>query len=227
MNNLLYTYEEVCVKIGEKGLLMYERADARDKFLWQFSKGGSTLHVDTVMNSRYVLYATEKDYSAIKRKAEAAGLDLALTERDKCIIEQLIAQYESVESRAILFIRNGNRFMQKEGVERKLAHVIVFFTNENLDFILDGLCTNDAYKEKKEEVKKVYVAMPKLPKLPALSDDDIKNTIPEGCVVSHQKYGQGIVKSVIEGRIKVLFEGSVEKIFAAQVCIDKNLLTVL
>ncbi len=225
MNNLLYTYEEVCDLIGEKGLTQFERDDARDKFLWQFSKSGSSLHVRTIMQSRYVLYATEKDFTSLKKKAEESNLAIPLTERDKNVIDQLIGQYEGVASRAILFIKNGNRILQKEDAEKKLPHVIVFFTNENLDFVLDGLCKNDQYKDKKEAVK-VYVPAAK-PKLPELTDDEIKSSIPEGAVVSHSKYGKGTVKAVIEGRIKVLFEDSVEKIFAAQVCLEKNLLTVL
>jgi hypothetical protein len=230
MNNLLYTYEEVCERIEEKELTQFERDDARDKFLWQFAKNGSSLHVHTVMQSRYVLYATEKDFNYIKRKAEAAMLDLVLKESKKEMLEAVIAQYEEVTSKAILFIRQGNRVLQEKNAERNLPHVIIFFTNENLDFVLDCVKENAIKKEKEKavEVKRVMpVYKPAAPKLPELTDEEIKNAIPEGSVVSHTKYGTGTVKAVLGGKIKVLFENSVEKIFAAQVCIDKKLLTVL
>ncbi|SHJ04864.1 hypothetical protein SAMN02745229_04028, partial [Butyrivibrio fibrisolvens DSM 3071] len=42
-----------------------------------------------------------------------------------------------------------------------------------------------------------------------------------------KKYGKGKVRGILEGKIDVLFEGSVEKVFAAQVCIDKKILTVI
>ena len=140
------------------------------------------------------------------------------------VIEELIAQYEAVASKAILFIRNGNRILLKEDAEKKLPHIIVFFTNENLDYVLDILSSNDQYKEKIKEVK--FIPAPK-PQHPEISDDEIKDVIPEGSMVSHKKYGKGIVEAVASGRIKVLFDDSAEKIFAAQVCIDKQLLTVL
>ncbi len=232
MNNLLYTYEEVCERIEEKELGQFERDDARDKFLWQFSKNGSSLHVNTVMQSRYVLYATEKDFNYIKRKAESLMLDLVLKESKKEMLEAVIAQYEEVTSKAILFVRQGNRVLQEKNAEKNLPHVIIFFTNENLDFVLDCVKENEIKKEKEKEKaaapKRVMpIYKPAAPKLPELTDDEIKDAIPEGSLVSHTKYGTGTVKAVIEGKIKVLFENSVEKIFAAQVCIDKKLLTVL
>ena len=60
-----------------------------------------------------------------------------------------------------------------------------------------------------------------------LTDEDIKSVIQDGCHVSHKKYGKGIVKTVNEGKIDVLFENSVEKVFAAKVCINNGLLTVI
>ena len=59
-----------------------------------------------------------------------------------------------------------------------------------------------------------------------LTDEEIKNVIPEGCAVFHKKYGMGTVKAILEGKVDVLFEGSVEKVFAASLCIDKQLLTL-
>ncbi|WP_026527373.1 hypothetical protein [Butyrivibrio sp. VCD2006] len=244
MNNLLYIYEEVVDLIKEKGLDQYEREDAKDKFIWQFAKNGSSLHVKTVMQSRYVLYATEKDYNLLVKKADEANLGIVLKESKKEVIEKLVSQYEEVSSKAILFIRNGNKGLLQNPDEKKLSHVIYFFTNENLELILDWIKENVIAANKAEEEKKmaasrgygyrassgVVSARPVViqkPKLPELTDEDIKNVIPEGCEVSHQKYGRGTVKAIIEGRIKVLFEDSVEKIFAAQVCIDKKLLTVI
>ncbi len=235
MNNLLYIYEEVLDLIKEKELDHYEREGARDKFLWQFAKGGSSLHVNTVMQSRFVLYATEKDFNFIKKKADDANLGIVLKESKKEVIEQIVSQYEEVSSKAILFIRNGNKGLLQNPEEPKLPHVIYLFTNENLEFVLDCIseCEKTAAVASKAKTStaaragfsKVIVA-PK-PKLPELSDDEIKGILPEGCAVSHTKYGHGVVQAILGGKIKVLFEDSVEKTFAAQVCIEKKLLAVI
>lgn len=278
MNNQLYIFEEVCDLIKQKGLDHYNREDIEDKFIWTFAKNASSLHVNTVSQSRYVLYATEKDFNLIHKKAEDAGLGITLKESKKDVIEIMVSQYEEVASKAILFIRNGNKGLLQNPDEKKLSHVIYFFTNDNLEFILDCLSENALYSEKKrqekayaeklkasEELKALAAAQTKLMKsqkygrksallttpsvktAPAysvanaysysqpgaakasakLSDDEIKNYIPEGCAVSHKKYGKGKVRGILEGKIDVLFEGSVEKVFAAQVCIDKKILTVI
>ncbi len=284
MNNLLYIFEEVCDLITEKGLDHFERENDQDKFIWSFAKNGSSLHVNTVSQSRYVLYATEKDFNLIHKKAEEANLGITLKESKKDVIEMMVSQYEEVASKAILFIRNGNKGLLQNPDEKKLAHVIYFFTNENLEFVLDCLGENSLYSEKarqekayaeklkaSEELKALAAAQTKLMKSQKygrsrvsvagikgssgsvssnmkvmttaaygvtgasvvktatheLTDDEIKDVIPEGCAVSHKKYGKGTVKAILEGRIDVLFEGSVEKVFAAQVCIDKQLLTVI
>ena len=286
MNNLLYIFEEVCELITTKGLDHNERENDDDKFIWSFAQNGSSLHVNTVSQSRYVLYATEKDYNLIHKRAEDKGLGITLKESKKDVIELLVSQYEEVSSKAILFIRNGNKGLLANPDEKKLSHVIYFFTNENLEFILDCLAENELYSEKirqekiyaeklkaSEELKALATAQTKLMKsqkygrsrlsAPAsegssvknikstaygvasatiftktasagnntaaseLTDDEIKNVIPEGCLVSHKKYGKGTVKAILEGKIDVLFEDSVEKVFAAQVCINNKLLTVI
>lgn len=278
MNNQLYIYEEVCDLITQKGLDHYIREDIDDKFIWTFAKNASSLHVNTVTQSRYVLYATEKDFNLIHKRAEEANLGITLKESKKDMIEMLVSQYEEVASKAILFIRNGNKGLLQNPDEKKLSHVIYFFTNDNLEFVLDALAENPLYCEKlrqkkayeeklkaSEELKALAAAQTKLMKsqkygrkasllvspsvktAPAygvtsysrpgaskasaittkLSDDEIKNVIPEGCAVSHKKYGKGKVEAILEGKINVLFEDSVEKTFAAQVCIDKKILTVL
>ena len=235
MNNTLYIYEEVCDLIKERKFDQYEREGAKDKFIWQFAKNGSSLHVRTIMHSRFVLYATEKDYNLLMRKADAANLGIVLKESKKEALEMLVAQYEEVSSKAILFIRNGNKGLLQNPEEKKLSHVIYFFTNENLEFVLD--CLKENYIENKEpkQVKTMTVSRPLMqkvvpiqkPALPELTDDEIKNVIPEGCAVSHKKYGKGTVKAILEGKIRVIFEDSDEKVFAASVCIDKKLLTVI
>ena len=286
MNNLLYIFEEVCELITTKGLDHNERENDEDKFIWSFAQNGSSLHVNTVSQSRYVLYATEKDYNLIHKRAEDKGLGITLKESKKDVIELLVSQYEEVSSKAILFIRNGNKGLLANPDEKKLSHVIYFFTNENLEFILDCLAENELYSEKirqekiyaeklkaSEELKALATAQTKLMKsqkygrsrlsAPAsegssvknikstaygvasatiftktasagsntaaseLTDEEIKNVIPEGCLVSHKKYGKGTVKAILEGKIDVLFEDSVEKVFAAQVCINNKLLTVI
>ena len=83
MNNLLYIYEEVLDLIKARNLDNYEREGAEDKFLWQFSKTGSSLHVCTINQSRFVLYATEKDFNFIKKKADDANLGIVLKESKK------------------------------------------------------------------------------------------------------------------------------------------------
>ena len=285
MNNLLYIFEEVCDIITEKGLDHFEREEDDDKFIWNFAKNGSSLHVNTVSQSRYVLYATEKDYNLIHRRAEDRGLGIGIKESKKDMIEMLVSQYEEVASKAIMFLRNGNKGLLQNPDEKKLPHVIYFFTNENLEFVLDCLAENELYSEKvrqkkeyaqklkaSEELKALADAQTKLMKSQKygrsrisattpgirmktmtaaaygvtsanvftktsvagtkasaneLTDEDIKSVIHEGCHVSHKKYGKGIVKTVNEGKIDVLFEDSVEKVFAAKVCINNGLLTVI
>jgi len=235
MNNLLYIYEEVCDLIKEKEIDLYEREDAQDKFICQFAKGGSSLHVKTVMQSRYVLYATEKDFNLIKRKSDAANTGIVLKESKKEEIELIVSQYEEVASKAILFIRNGNKGLLQNPDEKKLPHVIYFFTNENLDFVLDCIKENLEAGAKTAKTKisretatmvRRTVVVPK-PKMPELSDEEIMETIPEGSEVSHAKYGIGTVESVFDGKITVLFDGAVEKIFAGTLCVNKKILTVL
>lgn len=279
MNNQLYIYEEVCDLINEKGLDHYKKENDEDKFIWRFSESGSSLHVNTISRSHYVLYATEKDYNLIHKKAEEAKLALPIKESKKDIIELMVSQYEGVASKAILFVRNGNKGLLQDPDEKKLYHVIYFFTNDNLNFVLDCLLENALYNEKlrqkkayeeklraSEELKALAAAQTRMMnsqkyrrKVPMygdaksgatsygvasalsymkpgasagsapvkkLSDEEIRNVIPEGASVSHKKYGNGKVKSIIEGKIDVLFEDSVEKTFAAQVCIDKKILTI-
>ena len=153
MNNLLYIFEEVCELIKTKGLDHNERENDEDKFIWSFAKNGSSLHVNTVSQSRYVLYATEKDYNLIHKRAEDKGLGITLKESKKDVIELLVSQYEEVSSKAILFIRNGNKGLLANPDEKKLSHVIYFFTNENLEFILDCLAENELYSEKIRQEK--------------------------------------------------------------------------
>ena len=286
MNNLLYIYEEVCDLITEKGLDHFERENDEDKFIWSFSKNGSSLHINTVSQSRYVLYATEKDFNLIHKRAEDAGLGITLKESKRDIIEMYVSQYEEVASKAILFVRGGNKGLLQNPDEKKLPHVVYFFTNENLEFVLDCLSENALYSEKvrqekeysekvkaAEELKALAAAQTKLMKsqkygrsrlsAPAstragmktmtsvaygvssasvftktgntgvrtasqdLTDDDIRNVIPEGCTVTHKKYGTGTVKAILEGKIDVLFEDSGEKVFAANLCINNRLLTVI
>ncbi|MBQ3795128.1 MAG: hypothetical protein II842_02400 [Butyrivibrio sp.] len=285
MNNLLYIFEEVCDLITQKGLDHFERENDEDKFIWNFAKNGSSLHVNTVSQSRYVLYATEKDYNLIHKRAEDMGLGITLKESKKDMIEMLVSQYEEVSSKAILFFRNGNKGLLQNPEEKKLPHAIYFFTNENLEFVLDCLSENELYSEKirqekeysqklkaSEELKALAAAQTKLMKSQKygrsrisatttgsrmktmtaaaygvtrataftktsasaataasteLTDEEIKNVIPEGCLVSHKKYGKGTVKAILEGKIDVLFEDSVEKVFAANVCINNRLLTVI
>ena len=235
MNSLLYIYEEVLDLIKARNLDNYEREGAEDKFLWQFSKTGSSLHVCTINQSRFVLYATEKDFNFIKKKADDANLGIVLKESKKEVIEQIVSQYEEVSSKAILFIRNGNKGLLQNPDEPKLPHVIYLFTNENLEFVLDCIVESEKTKAEASKAKsstgaKVsfckVVAAPK-PKLPELSDEEIKNVLPNGCAVSHMKYGHGIVQEILDGKIRVLFEDAVEKTFSAQVCIEKKLLTVV
>lgn len=234
MNNLLYTYEEVCDLIRERNLNQFEREDAEDNFLWQFAKGGPSLHVKTIMQSRYVLFASEKDFIAIRKKADAANLGIAITETKKEMIELMVSQYEEVASKAILFVKNGNKGLNADPVERALPHMILFFTNENLEFILDSLVEIEASKE--ESKKKPAPVVRKTPasvafrpivkeKVPELTDEEVRDVFPEGCAVAHAKYGKGTVTSVADGKIEVTFEDSTIKVFAANVCIGKKLLT--
>ena len=283
MNNLLYIFEEVCDLIAQRELNHFDRENDEDKFIWSFAKNGSSLHVNTVSQSRYVLYATEKDFNLIHKRAEDAGLGITLKESKKDIIEMYVSQYEEVASKAILFIRNGNKGLLQNPDEKKLSHVIYFFTNENLEFVLDCLAENALYSPKvrqekeyseklkaSEELKALAAAQTKLMKSQKygrsrvssphvltktmtaaaysatnataytktggsgnkavtneLTDEEIRNHIPEGSFVSHKKYGKGTVKTVLEGKIEVLFEDSVEKVFAAKVCINNGLLTLI
>ena len=246
MNNLLYIYEEVLDLIKEKNLDKFEREGARDKFTWQFSEKGSSLHVQTVNQSRFVLYATENDFNLIKRKADDANLGIVLKESKKDVIELMVSQYEEVASKAILFIRNGNKGLLQNPEEPRLPHVIYLFTNENLEFLLDCIAEGqqNQLNKKTSTTAAAKAVRPVRPtpaskmgiykvlttpkaKAPELSDDEIKNVLPEGCEVSHAKYGQGVVQEIAEGKVTVLFEDSLEKTFAASVCIDKKLLKVI
>lgn len=227
MNNLLYTYEEVCDLINERELKQFERKDAADRFMWQFAKNASVLMVKTIMESRYVLCANEKDYNLLKRKADAKGLGIVLTEKKKDDLELMITQYEEVGSKAILFVKHADRVLQESIPEKGLPHLVLFFTNENLEFVLDGLCDNPSYKEKVVEVKAPKIMTAPKPVVPELSDEEIRDLLPEGATVAHCKYGKGTITAVLGGKIKVMFEDSAEKVFAGNVCINKKLLTVV
>ncbi|SCX97424.1 hypothetical protein [Butyrivibrio sp. INlla14] len=245
MNNLLYIYEEVLDLIRDKNLDKFEREGARDNFTWQFAEKGSSLHVQTVNQSRFVLYATENDFNLIKRKADEANLGIVIKESKKDVIELMVSQYEEVGSKAILFVRNGNKGLLQNPEEPRLPHVIYLFTNENLEFLLD--CMVEAQQTKKvastnsksakpirpvrptpESKIGIYraFATPKV-KAPELSDEEIENALPVGCEVEHARYGQGVVQTIADGKVTVLFEDLVEKTFAASVCIDKKLLKIL
>ncbi|WP_026653109.1 hypothetical protein [Butyrivibrio proteoclasticus] len=223
MENQLYTYEEVCEIIESKDIKVSMRRDEDLNKICQFGDRGSILNVNTLLFDRYQIHATEKDYNAIKRMAESENLAIVLRETDKDEIEDVITGYEEVGSKAILFVKNGNRLIQLNETDKNLPHEIIFFTNENLDLILD--CLVEAYKPKVKVAAPVYVA-PKIVE-PELSDDEIKELYPEGCTVEHAKYGQGTIKSVATGKIIVEFEDSLEKILAAKVCIKNKLLKVV
>lgn len=225
MENLLYSYEEVCTLIQDKEMKMVMKRDDDLNKLCQFGEHGSILNVNTLLFNRYQIHATEKDYNAIKRMAESENLAIVLRETDKDEIEDVITGYEEVGSKAILFIKNGNRLIQLNATDKNLPHEIVFFTNENLDLILDTLCENETYKPKAKKVTPVYVA-PKVVE-PELTDDEIKEIYPEGCTVEHAKYGEGTVTNIASGKITVEFEDSLEKILAAKICIKNKLLKVV
>ncbi len=217
----LYSYEEVCSLITEKGLSHYERENADIHALWQFGNKRSCLQARTTVYDRYVIYATETDFNAIKRKADNEGLALILTEKTPELLEAVISEYEKISSKAILFIRNGNRIMQPSPVECSIPHKIVFFTNESLEFVLDVLCANEKYKPKQKNV--VYF-MPKKEKEPEIEADKIGEIFPIESRVSHAKFGEGTVIAISDGRITVDFDDSTEKIFSATLCINKKLL---
>ncbi|MCR5770188.1 MAG: hypothetical protein K6G87_03010 [Butyrivibrio sp.] len=225
MDYQLYSYDEVCEIIKEKGLIMTTGRDEDNNKICQFGDHGSILNVNTLLDNRYQIHATEKDYNSIKRMAESDGLAIVLRENSKEEVEDAIAGYEEVGSKAILFVKNGNRVLKLNETDKNLYHEIIFFTNENLDVILDTLCDNENYKPSKKVVKHVYVA-PK-PVEPEMSDDEIKEILPEGSKVTHAKFGQGIIKEVASGKVKVEFADSMEKIFAAKICIKNKLLKVI
>jgi hypothetical protein len=224
MDNQLYSYEEVCELIEHKDLKILKKRDEDLNKICQFGERGSILNVNTLLYNRYQFHATEKDFNAIKRMAESENLAIVLRETDKDEIEDLVSGYEEVGSKAILFIKNGNRLIQLNETEKNLPHEIIFFTNENLDLILDCLCEIDKSKTK----QKVAAPVVKVTKVaePELTDEEIREIYPEGCAVTHTKYGHGIVKSVSAGRITVEFDNSVEKILGAKICIKNKLLTV-
>ncbi|MBE5859621.1 MAG: hypothetical protein E7301_05795 [Butyrivibrio sp.] len=227
MDNQLYSYEEVCNLIREKGLKEFEREDATINSLWQFGERGSSLHVNTFCYQRFELYATEKDFNLLKKRADEKGLSIMLRESKKDDIDLMISGYESVGSKAILFYKNGNKGLLQIPTEKNLPHKIIFFTNENLEFVLDVIHEGELTKAKstsKGKVQQRVVFVPK-PKEPEMTVEEIEEYYSEGCIVSHSKYGQGTVKEISEGKIAVTFEGAVEKVFAARICIDKKILT--
>lgn len=224
MDNQLYSYEEVCEIIQEKDLKMTMGRDEDLNKICKFGDRGSILNVNTLIYNRYQLHATEKDFNSIKRMAEAENLAIVLRENDKDEIEDVITGYEEVGSKAILFIKNGNKLYQLNETEKNLPHEIVFFTNENLDVVLECLCENDSYMPKKAAAPVVVV--PKVVE-PELSDDEVKEIYPEGSAVKHVKYGQGTIKSVESGKIVVEFADAAEKILSAKICIKNKLLAVV
>ncbi|WP_029233316.1 hypothetical protein [Butyrivibrio sp. VCB2006] len=226
MDNQLYSYEEACELIQEKGLKMTMKRDEDLNKLCQFGEKGSILNVNTLLYDRYQIHATEKDYNAIKRMADSEGLAIVLKENDKDEIEDMITGYEEVGSKAILFIKNGNRVLQLNETDKNLPHEIIFFTNDNLDIILECLCENDTYKPKPKTSAPVVVKPQKVAE-PELTDDEIREIYPEGCTVAHAKYGQGTIKSIASGKVVVEFEDSSERILAAKICIKNKLLAVV
>ncbi len=225
MENILYSYEEVCELIQNKGLQITMGRDEDLNKICQFGNHGSILNVNTLIYNRYQFHATEKDYNAIKRMAESENLAIVLRETDKDEIEDVISGYEEVASKAILFIKNGNRVLQLNETEKNLPHEIIFFTNDNLDRILECICENSTSKPKNKVTAPVVVA-PKVVE-PEMTDDEVKEIFPEGSVVKHGKYGKGIVKSVVSGKITVEFEDAAEKILSAKICIKNKLLTAI
>ncbi len=224
MGNQLYSFEEACELIQDKGLNMTVDRDDDLNNICRFGDKGSILVVNTLLFDRYQLHATEKDFNAIKRMAEAENLAIVLRENDKDEVESVISGYEEVGSKAILFIKNGNRVLQMNDTDKNLPHEIIFFTNENLDLILECISDDDSQKSKAK--KPAPVVMPKKVVGPELTDDEIKEIYPEGSCVTHTKYGKGTVKNVSAGKITVVFDDSMEKILAAKVCIKNKLLTV-
>ncbi len=218
-----YSFEEVCSLIEEKGLNRFERDNADLNSIWQFGPKRSCLQAHTTVFDRYVLYATESDYNAIRKKADEEGLALILTEKSAELLDTVINEYENVKSKAILFIRNGNRIMQPSPVECSISHKIVFFTNENLEFVLDIIAENEKSR-KKTGPQKVYTFVPKKEKEPEIEAEKISEIFPIESRVLHGKYGEGTVTNISDGRITVDFDDFEEKIFSATICITKSLL---
>ena len=217
----LYSFDEVCGMIEEKGFKRFDRHDDQVKHTWQFKDRGSMLCVDTLFNSRFVIYATERDFTALKRKADAQGLSEPVSIQDKNKINEMIGMFENVGSRAILFIKHGNKRLNPETAEGYMPHEIVFFTNDNLDFMLGCLGEIESYV-----VPKVtYVPKkPLVKEIPAISEEELLDKFPVGCAVSHARYGEGTVEDASEGKITVTFDDGTQKVFAAALCVQKNLL---
>lgn len=220
--NGFYTFEEVCSFIEEKGFDRSDRPNDDINAIWQFGQKRSCLQARTSIFDRYIVYATETDYNAIKKKADQEGLALILTEKTSELLDAVINEYEQVKSKAILFIKNGNRIMQPSPVECSIPHKIVFFTNENLEFVLDVISEN-AKSKKKVEQKKVFTFKPK-EKEPEIEAEKISEIFPLESRVSHGKYGAGTVTNISDGRITVDFDDYSEKVFSANICITKSLL---
>ncbi|MBQ3641590.1 MAG: hypothetical protein IJR29_06730 [Butyrivibrio sp.] len=225
MDNQLYSYEEACEFIQNKDMKVIMKRDEDLNNICQFGEHGSILNVNTLLYNRYQLHATEKDYNAIKRMAESENLAIVLRETDKDEIEDVVSGYEEVGSKAILFIKNGNKLYQLNETEKNLPHEIIFFTNENLDLIVECISENEISASKSKAAPQVvkYVK----PVEPELTDDEIKEIYPEGSEVAHTKYGNGKVTSVSSGKITVEFEDNIVKILSAKICIKNKLLSVI
>ena len=139
----LYDFETASQIMDSRGLKRNHRNDDISGKFRQFAKGGSSLHVKTARGKRYILYSTVTDFSNIKASVNSDGKEFIILENVKD--KKSTAELERImreSTNAVVLIPNGNRKLHNSA-ESTLPHEIVFFTNDNFEYVLSILVRNE------------------------------------------------------------------------------------
>ena len=141
----IYSAEETKRIIANKGLGHFERAD--DKRYHQFNKDASSLHIK-VRKREYALCSTDTDYSNIVAACKKDNCKyIVVNELDRTTINDLVEMIKESEPETIVCIKDGNKIVNPSTAESYIPHYVKFFSNDNLEFVLDVLYQNELNRE--------------------------------------------------------------------------------
>ena len=96
----------------------------------------------------YALYSTDTDYTNIVAACKKDNCKyIVVNELDRTTINDLVEMIKESEPETIVCIKDGNKIVNPSTAESYIPHYVKFFSNDNLEFVLDVLYQNEINRE--------------------------------------------------------------------------------